>query len=133
MKKKSKEYIVAFGGKNRDGALSSVERLDMSTNEWSYVHALPSSYYAHAGVVVKPKLPVGDQHCDHEITYISGGYTNGNFTADMHAYELATDRWTTLRPMHAARGWHSMCVVDENLYVFGGCYLVSPGIGTTSI
>lgn len=30
--------------------------------------------------------------------------------------------------MNAARGWHSMCVANENLYVFGGCYLANTTI-----
>lgn len=108
---------MAFGGKNRDGALSSVEKFDISKNEWSYVNHLPSSYYAHSGVCVN----------NNTTCYISGGYSNGNFTADLHSYSLTTNEWHELRPMHAVRGWHSMCVINDNLYVFGGCYLVSPG------
>lgn len=84
------------------------------------MQALASSYYAHAGV------------CVNNTAYLSGGYSNANFTTDLLAFSLVTNRWTQLRPMHAARGWHSMCVVNENLYVFGGCYLVSPVFAAAS-
>ena len=57
-----KQFIYAIGGKNREGALSSVERYDLSTNSWEFVSSLPSAYYAHSGCVLK------------DVIYISGNY-----------------------------------------------------------
>lgn len=106
-------YIYAIGGKNRDGALASVERYDLETNTWTYCQSLPSTYYAHAGCVLNNKA------------YISGGYTQGRFTSDLHVYSPETNEWDELRPMHTSRGWHCMCEANGKLYVFGGCYLNS--------
>jgi kelch-like protein 36 len=105
--------IFAFGGKNRDGALSSVEKYDIVNNEWTFVQPLPSSYYAHSGAYLN------------NTVYLSGGYAHGHFTPDLLSFSMLTNQWNELRPMNAARGWHSMCVVNENLYVFGGCYLAN--------
>jgi len=110
---KTQQFIYAIGGKNREGALSSVERYDLSTNSWSFVRSMPAAYYAHAGCVMK------------DTVYVSGGYMNGQFTADLHCYLPDTDQWLQLKQMNAARGWHCMCVANERLYVFGGCYLNS--------
>ena len=51
-----KEYIYAIGGKNKDGALSSVERYDLDSNTWTFTQQLPSSCYAHAGCVLDNKV-----------------------------------------------------------------------------
>ena len=74
---------------------------------------MPAAYYAQAGCVMS------------DIVYVSGGYMNGQFTADLHCYLPDTDQWLQLKQMNAARGWHCMCVANERLYVFGGCYLNS--------
>lgn len=107
----TKQFIYAIGGKNRDGALCSVERYDLTTNSWEFVRSLPSAYYAHSGCVMD------------NMVYVTGGYSYGQFTADLYCYSPSIDQWQMLRPMNSPRGWHCMCVVNESLYVFGGCYL----------
>ena len=47
-----KQFMFAIGGKNREGALCSVERYDMTKNTWEFVRSLPASYYAHSGCVL---------------------------------------------------------------------------------
>lgn len=111
MNLKRRAFVFSFGGKNRDGSLCSVEKYDIEANQWSYVQPMPASYYAHAGAVLN------------NIAYVSGGYTHGHFTPDLHAYVPGADQWEELRPMHAARGWHSMCAANDCIYVIGGCYL----------
>jgi kelch-like protein 9/13 len=103
--------IYAIGGKNRDGAISSVESYDANTNAWMYVQSMPAVYHAHAGTVHNDKI------------YITGGYSQGHFTADLQAYSSLMDQWEDLAPMHMARGWHSMTEALGRLYVFGGCHL----------
>ncbi len=48
----SKQFIYAVAGKNREGALCSVERYDMTRNIWEFVRSMPASYYAHSGCVL---------------------------------------------------------------------------------
>lgn len=110
---RGKEFIFSFGGKNRDGSLSSVEKYDLNSNTWSLGQAMPSAYYAHTGAVLN------------NLAYISGGYTHGHFTPDLHSFNPNTNQWEERRPMNVSRGWHSMCVANELLYVFGGCFLNS--------
>lgn len=110
------EVIYAIGGRNKDGSLASVEKYNLKTNAWSHGPQLPSALYAHAGCVLKSAI------------YVSGGYggttPHNQFTADMYALQPGSaNEWTQMRPMNAARGWHCMCVVQERLYVFGGCIL----------
>ena len=63
------------------------------------------------------------------LSYISGGYTHGQFTAKLHAYSPLLDQWEELKSMNAPRGWHCMAATSSSsaseprLYVFGGCYL----------
>lgn len=54
--------------------------------------------------------------------FFQGGYTQGVFTADLNCYSPSIDQWHQLRQMYSPRGWHSMCVANDKLYVFGGCY-----------
>ncbi len=109
----TKQFIYAIGGKNREGALCSVERYDPTANCWEFVRSLPSAYYAHSGCVLD------------DMVYVTGGYSYGQFTADLYCYSPGIDQWQMLKPMGSPRGWHCMCVVNERLYVFGGCHLNS--------
>ena len=114
--------IVAIGGKNRDGALQSVERYDVARDRWRQVSPLPLALYAHAGCA----------SADGRLVYVSGGYSSqGSFSsAALFAYSLEADVWTQLRSMQSPRGWHCMCtttattVGGERLFVFGGCVVV---------
>lgn len=109
----SKQFIFSIGGKNKDGALFTIEKYDIEKNIWSYAQSLPSTYYAHAGCVMDNKA------------YISGGYSQGHFTGDLNVYLPNTNQWEELRPMNSPRGWHCMCIANSNIFVFGGCYLNS--------
>jgi N-acetylneuraminic acid mutarotase len=107
----SKQYIFSIGGKNKDGALLTIEKYDVENNVWSYAQSLPSTYYAHAGCVMDNKA------------YISGGYSHGHFTGHLNVYIPNNNQWEELRPMNSPRGWHCMCRANGNIFVFGGCYL----------
>lgn len=110
----SKNLLYAFGGKNRDGSLCSIEKFNFENKKWSLCKSLPSTYYAHSGAVLNNKA------------YISGGYTNGQFSADLYSFSALNDQLEELRPMNVSRGWHSMCAASDKLFVFGGCYLNGP-------
>lgn len=104
--------IYAIGGKNRDGALSTAEYYDPMLNKWFNTQQMPSVCHAHSGAV------------HNNVIYISGGYSQGHFIADLQAYLPDQDQWDLdLSPMNTARGWHCMCEAANRLYVFGGCHL----------
>ena len=61
------------------------------------------------------------------LLYVIGGQTNAggrnrtsNFTAAVHAYDPATERWTPRAPMPTARSAMAHAVIDGKIYVAGG-------------
>ncbi|KAL8195010.1 UNVERIFIED_CONTAM: Kelch-like protein 36 [Gekko kuhli] len=105
-----KDMLVAVGGRNENGALSSVEIYHPEKDDWMYVAGLPRFTYGHAGAV------------HNEFVYISGGhdYQIGPYRKNLLCYDYHTDVWEEKRPMITARGWHSMCTLEENIYSIGG-------------
>lgn len=54
--------------------------------------------------------------------YISGGhdYQIGPYRKNLLCYDHRTDVWEERRPMTTARGWHSMCSLEDRIYSIGG-------------
>ncbi|XP_006641351.1 kelch-like protein 36 isoform X2 [Lepisosteus oculatus] len=104
------DKLIAVGGRNENGALSSVEVYSPLKDTWSYVAGLPRFTYGHAGTTYK------------EFTYISGGhdYQIGPYRRNLLCYDHRADAWEERRPMITARGWHSMCTLQDHLYAIGG-------------
>uniref|UniRef100_G1P284 Kelch-like protein 36 n=3 Tax=Myotis TaxID=9434 RepID=G1P284_MYOLU len=104
------DMLVAVGGRNENGALSSVETYSPKTDSWSYVAGLPRFTYGHAGTIYK------------DFVYISGGhdYQIGPYRKNLLCYDHRTDVWEERRPMTTARGWHSMCSLEDRIYSIGG-------------
>ncbi|XP_075045464.1 kelch-like protein 36 [Mixophyes fleayi] len=104
------DKLVAVGGRNESGALSSVESYCPQLDTWTYVSELPRFTYGHAGTVLKDSV------------YISGGhdYQIGPYRKNLLCYDPGADVWEERRPMITARGWHSMCTLDDSIYSIGG-------------
>ncbi|XP_053556825.1 kelch-like protein 36 [Bombina bombina] len=104
------DKLVAVGGRNETGALSTVESYCPQQDVWTNVSSLPRFTYGHAGTVHK------------EYIYISGGhdYQIGPYRKNLLCYDPRADVWEERRPMITARGWHSMCTLDDSIYSIGG-------------
>ncbi|KAM6936885.1 kelch-like protein 36 [Xenentodon cancila] len=106
------ECLIAVGGRNDTGALSSVEVYDPAEDCWSSVADLPRFTYGHAGTV----------HCG--VVYISGGhdYQIGPYRRDVLSYDPSRggDVWVECREMSLARGWHCMASLNNLIYAIGG-------------
>ncbi|XP_063801776.1 kelch-like protein 36 [Pseudophryne corroboree] len=104
------DKLVAVGGRNENGALSSAEIYCPQRDTWNYVSELPRLTYGHAGTVHKDSV------------YISGGhdYQIGPYRKNLLCYDSRADVWEERRPMITARGWHSMCTVEDSIYSIGG-------------
>ncbi|KAM8892669.1 kelch-like protein 36 isoform 1-T2 [Spinachia spinachia] len=106
------DSLIAVGGRNDTGALSSVEVYCPAEDCWSYVAALPRLTYGHAGTV----------HCG--VVYISGGhdYQIGPYRRDVLSYDPTPDSevWVKRRAMSMARGWHCMASPNHLIYAIGG-------------
>ncbi|XP_030281114.1 kelch-like protein 36 isoform X4 [Sparus aurata] len=106
------ECLIAVGGRNDSGALSSVEVYFPAEDCWSYVAGLPRFTYGHAGTVHRG------------IVYISGGhdYQIGPYRRDVLSYDPSqgNDVWMERQPMSLARGWHCMASLTNLIYAIGG-------------
>ncbi|XP_018594763.2 kelch-like protein 36 [Scleropages formosus] len=104
------DYLIAVGGRNDSGALSSVEVYHPLEDRWVYVAALPRFTYGHAGTTHK------------NVIFISGGhdYQIGPYRRDLLSYDPRINAWTERRPMAVARGWHCMTSLKELIYAIGG-------------
>ncbi|XP_060892399.1 kelch-like protein 36 [Labrus mixtus] len=106
------ECLIAVGGRNDSGALSSVEVYCPAEDCWSYVAELPRLTYGHAGTV------------HHGVVYISGGhdYQIGPYRRDFLSYDPSQDgdQWAERQAMSMARGWHCMASLNHLIYAIGG-------------
>ncbi|KAM3870263.1 kelch-like protein 36 [Diretmus argenteus] len=110
------DCLIAVGGRNDTGALSSVEVYCPAEDCWSYVAGLPRFTYGHAGTV------------SHGTVYISGGhdYQIGPYRRDVLSYDPSRggsgggDYWEERRAMSVARGWHCMESLGHLIYAIGG-------------
>ncbi|XP_061577273.1 kelch-like protein 36 isoform X2 [Cololabis saira] len=106
------ECLIAVGGRNDTGALSSVEVYNPAEDCWSYVADLPRFTYGHAGTV------------HHGVVYISGGhdYQIGPYRRDVLSYDPSRggDVWLECQEMSLARGWHCMASLNNLIYAIGG-------------
>ncbi|XP_041852814.1 kelch-like protein 36 [Melanotaenia boesemani] len=106
------ECLIAVGGRNDTGALSSVEVYCPAEDCWSYVAGLPRFTYGHAGTV------------HHGVVYISGGhdYQIGPYRQDVLSYDPSRegDVWVECQAMSLARGWHCMASLNHLIYAIGG-------------
>ncbi|XP_070763856.1 kelch-like protein 36 isoform X2 [Enoplosus armatus] len=106
------ECLIAVGGRNDTGALSSVEVYCPAEDCWSYVAGLPRFTYGHAGTVHRG------------IVYISGGhdYQIGPYRRDVLSYDPSRDSdvWVERQAMSLARGWHCMASLNHLIYAIGG-------------
>ncbi|KAG7521694.1 hypothetical protein JOB18_004494 [Solea senegalensis] len=106
------QRLIAVGGRNDGGALSSVEVYCPSEDCWSYTAGLPRFTYGHAGTVHRGEV------------YISGGhdYQIGPYRRDVLSYDASRDgdAWAERRPMSVARGRHCMASLHHLIYAIGG-------------
>ncbi|XP_075994355.1 kelch-like protein 36 [Genypterus blacodes] len=106
------DLLIAVGGRNDSGALSSVEVYRPAEDCWTYAAQLPRLTYGHAGAVHRG------------VVYISGGhdYQIGPYRRDVLSYDLAGggDTWAERRAMTLARGWHCMASLNDLIYAIGG-------------
>ncbi|XP_072292003.1 kelch-like protein 36 isoform X2 [Eucyclogobius newberryi] len=106
------DCLIAVGGRNDTGALSSVEVYYPAEDSWCYVAGLPRDTYGHAGTVHRG------------VVYISGGhdYQIGPYRREVLSYEPSRDAsvWVEQPSMSQARGWHCMASLHHLIYAIGG-------------
>jgi hypothetical protein len=107
------EVAFVMGGDNYDGevvsTLSSMERYDTSSGEWSMAAPMNTARSDFGACVV-----------DGEI-HVSGGWSDDNYIINsVEKYSPASDTWSTLAHLPAGRVYHATVVVGSVMYVLGG-------------
>ena len=101
--------LYAIGGYGASwNPVDATEVFDPATGAWSAAAVMPN-----AGKGDISAVEIGG------VIYVPGGW-NDKFKDELVAYDAAGNSWTTLAPMHAARGDKAVEVLDGRLYVIGG-------------
>jgi hypothetical protein len=103
------ELAFIMGGEQRDTVLSSMERYDVSSEQWSAVAAMGTPRSSFGACVV-----AGD-------IYVTGGIDNDlHDISSAERYSLANDTWSDAAPLPEGRSQHTTVAVGSNMYVLGG-------------
>jgi len=104
--------IYVFGGIDKSSQLmNSAEVYNTETNEWSDLASVPMEFtgYSVAGSINKKIYLVGGYH--------GTGWLPINSTFE---YDPGTDSWDMKNECPKKTADHTICVLDEKLYLFGG-------------
>lgn len=91
-------YIYALGGYNGTTQLSSVERYDPKTNEWTLVSCMLDHRSALSVASFEKKL------------YVFGGYDGEKFHDTVEVYDCEQDRWEKATSMSMGRSGAAVAV-----------------------
>jgi N-acetylneuraminic acid mutarotase len=102
------EMAYVMGGIGRGRKLSSMERYDPSSGQWSVAAAM-STARSHCGVCVV----AGE-------AYVTGGVDAGHQLSTVAKYTPSSDTWSAVAPLPTARAAHAAVVAGSTMYVLGG-------------
>jgi N-acetylneuraminic acid mutarotase len=104
------EVAYVMGGfANYATKLSSMERYDASSGQWSVAAAMGTTRSEMGACVLAGEL------------YVSGGYdSDGNRLSTVEKYSPSSNTWSAVAPMPMARCAHAAVVVGSAMYVLGG-------------
>lgn len=111
--------LYVFGGYNVTTPdyqpTSAAEAFDPSTNTWTTLAPMPAAE-THMGVAT-----------DGQFIYVAGGYTfdprttyQTFSTANAFRYDIASNTWSTMASLPAARGAGALAYLDGQLHFVGG-------------
>lgn len=99
------EWIYLVGGYNRQSALNSFERFNLTTREWQVLPPLPVKLSAHSVAVMQNQL------------LAFGDYENMTST---YSYDFDKAQWQKLELGYKASRHNAAVTFDDDVYVFGG-------------
>ncbi|KAG0424283.1 hypothetical protein HPB47_028480 [Ixodes persulcatus] len=90
-------------------------RYNLEENEWRRCDMMPLPRYGHRSVYVNGEI------------FIIGGFDNRDATYGLRMstsfcfrFSTQTGEWSVTSPMHHARGYHGIAVLNNNIYAVGG-------------
>jgi hypothetical protein len=101
-------YVIGgYGGD--DDALSSMERYDTSSGQWSEVAAMATARSNFTACVITGEI------------YVAGGKdNNGHEMSSVEKYSPSSDTWIAVTPLPEGRSRHAAVSVGSEMYVMGG-------------
>jgi hypothetical protein len=103
------EMAYAIGGFGGSGNLSSMERCDAASGQWSLVAAMGTARYLFGACALDGDL------------YVTGGTSdNESFLSNVEKYAPLTNTWSEVVPLPVARVDHAAVTVGSDMYVLGG-------------
>ncbi|KAL4230683.1 Kelch-like protein 6 [Mactra antiquata] len=101
-------FIYAFGGKDDNQGLKSVEKFDCHQEIWSYAKPMPLCLYDHAASTCQGKI------------FVSGGAESRIVKKYLWCYDPEINNWCKKKDLNCARAGHGMVNLNDHLYVAGG-------------
>jgi hypothetical protein len=103
------EVAYVIGGINHGGTMSSMERYDALTGQWSTVAVMSTVRHSFGVCEVAGEI------------YVTGGVDgNRNYLPSVEKYSPSSDAWSTIAPLPDARAGHGAVAVGSAMYVLGG-------------
>jgi hypothetical protein len=114
------EVAYMVGGAAAGDILSSMERYDASSGQWSVAAPMGTARSQLGACVMAGEL------------YVTGGRDDDDFDnlASVEKYSPSSDTWNTVIPMPTARRSHAAVAVGSAMYVLGG---VVDGVRSASV
>jgi N-acetylneuraminic acid mutarotase len=101
--------FVMGGWDETVNTLSSMERYDLASGQWSVVAAMGRERSHVGACVVAGEL------------YVTGGLDNSlALLSSVEKYSPSSDTWTAVAPLPAARAGHAAVAVGSHVYLLGG-------------
>lgn len=97
-------FIYAVGGYTTSLQLSSCERYDTITNQWTYVKSMSMPRSALACVAWNGKI------------FAIGGYNGNEFLSSIEYYEPSEDKWDETVNLTSERSGHGAAVTVESKF-----------------
>nr|CAB3259219.1 kelch domain-containing protein 1-like [Phallusia mammillata] len=122
------EFLYVFGGRDSVARQNDLWRFNLSTNTWESCEnkgCKPQPRSFHASVMVKNRL----------IIHGGRGVSNQHFS-DFNIYDTSSNEWFQPEAQSdkdvepPAVGLHSLCVINDEVYLFGGSSDLDPATGT---
>jgi hypothetical protein len=105
---KQPEVAFVVGGESDGAVLSSMERYDPASGQWSAAAPMATARCMLGACMVAGEL------------YVTGGMNGINRHSSVERYTPSNDTWSTVDPLPDARSQHAAVAVGSAMYVMGG-------------
>jgi hypothetical protein len=102
------EMALVMGGHHAGSTSASMERYDLSSEQWSAAAAMSTARRRFGACVLAGEL------------YVTGGFNSEGPLSSVEKYAPSSDSWSAITPLPAPRHQHAAVAVGLAIYVLGG-------------